>query len=312
MRIVAALGGNALLRRGQTLSAPSQQATIREAATLLAELARRGHQLTVTHGNGPQVGLLALQSSAGPPESVLPLDVLDAESEGWIGYAIELELRNALSAETELVTLLTQIRVDASDTAFSAPAKPIGPVYDEGTARRLAADQGWSIAADGQGWRRVVASPQPLEIVEIAPLRRLIEAGVLVVCAGGGGIPVAFDSAGRLVGVEAVVDKDAASGLLAEKIDADLFVMLTDVDAVYLDYGTPQARAIAGADPAALASSAAEFHAGSMGPKVAAACGFVRATGKRAAIGALADIVSVIDGTAGTTISGDLPGITYR
>ena len=312
MRIVIALGGNALLKRGQPLTAANQLDTLRGAARALAALVAAGHQLILTHGNGPQVGLLALQSAAGPAESALPLDVLDAESEGWIGFAIERELRNALPVGTEVATLLTQIVVARDDPAFAAPAKPIGPMLDEAAARLIAATHHWSIAPDGEGWRRVVASPRPQAIVEIGPIQRLIEAGVIVICAGGGGIPVAAGVDGRMDGVEAVIDKDAASALLAQQVAADLFVMLTDVSGVYLDYGTEHARLIGRADPDALRRHGEAFKAGSMGPKVAAAVSFVAATGRPAAIGALADLSRVIDGDAGTRIISDSGAIGFR
>lgn len=302
MRIVVALGGNALLRRGEVLSAAAQQATIGEAAGLLADAVAAGHQLIITHGNGPQVGLLALQSLAGPPASAMPLDILGAESEGWIGYGIELALRNALPAGATVVTLLTQTLVDARDEAFSHPAKPIGPVYDEETARKLATSYQWSIAPDGKGWRRVVASPRPRGIVEIEPIRHLADSGAIVICAGGGGIPVCREPDGRLAGVEAVVDKDMTGALLARQVDAHLFIMLTDVAGVYLDYGTENARIIGSASPRELAAMAASFGAGSMGPKVAAACAFADETGQRAAIGALGDLMEIIAGTKGTMI----------
>jgi carbamate kinase len=302
VKIVIALGGNALLRRGEVLSAAAQQNTINEAALLLAKAVQAGHQVIVTHGNGPQVGLLALQSAAGPEESILPLDVLGAESEGWIGYAIELAVRNALPDDKMVVTLLTQTLVETTDPAFQAPTKPIGPVYDEATARRLAAAHKWAIAPDGKSWRRVVASPKPLGIVEITSIMRLVELGVIVICGGGGGIPVAKDASGKLHGVEAVIDKDATSALLAAQVSADLFVMLTDVDGVYLDYGKPGQHRLAQASPLQLETEEAQFKAGSMGPKVAAACRFARQTGKRAAIGALADLNEIIAGHSGTSV----------
>lgn len=303
MRIVAALGGNALLRRGEPLTAAAQITSVKRAAAALAGVIAAGHQVTITHGNGPQVGLLALQSAAGPAAGLLPLDVLDAESEGWIGYTIAQELGNALPPGTEIATLLSRVRVDRDDPAFRSPSKPIGPVYDEATARRLAGERGWNIAPDGKFWRRVVASPRPLEVIETPVIRRLITAGVVVVCVGGGGIPVARNAGGALEGVEAVVDKDAASALLAAHVDADLLLLLTDVDAVYLDYGTPAARALHETTPAELRANVAAFQAGSMGPKVAAVCDFVETSGRTAAIGALDDIVAIIAGSAGTRIN---------
>ncbi len=302
LRIVAALGGNALLRRGEALTAQAQQATIATAAGLLAELVAGGDRLVVTHGNGPQVGLLALQSAAGPAASVLPLDVLGAASEGWVGYALELGLRHALPAGAELVTILTQTVVGRDDPAFDAPVKPIGPVYASGAAHRLALARGWVVAPDGQGWRRVVASPKPLRIVEIATIERLAEAGVIVICAGGGGIPVIEAKDGVLEGIEAVIDKDAASALLAIALKADQLVMLTDVPGVYLDYGTDHQRLIRSASPDALKPHTSAFRAGSMGPKVAAACAFAEATGHVAAIGALADCAGLVAATSGTAI----------
>jgi carbamate kinase len=300
MRIVAALGGNALLKRGEPLSAAAQRKNVAQAASQLAALAALGHRLIVTHGNGPQVGLLALQAEAGPPASSQPLDDLDAESEGWIGYALEQELANTLPPGTEIATLLTRIEVKADDPAFAAPSKPIGPVYDEQTAKSLAALRGWRVAPDGKYWRRVVPSPVPVTVLNETSITRLVEAGALVICAGGGGIPVVRDEAGKWHGAEAVIDKDAASALLAARLKADLFLMLTDVDAVYLDYGKPSQRPLSQAKPEDLAGD--EFAAGSMGPKVAAACRFARETGRPAAIGRLQDAVAILAGQAGTRI----------
>jgi carbamate kinase len=303
MRILVALGGNALLRRGETLSAATQQASIVRAAGLLAHEVFAGHHLLITHGNGPQVGLLALQSAAGPRESTMPLDILDAESEGWIGYTIELALRNALPDGAIVVTLLTQVVVDPKDKAFDAPDKPIGPVYDETTAKRLAQERVWSVAQDGKFWRRVVASPKPKEIVEIASIRRLIDTGAIIICGGGGGIPVRRLADGKLSGIEAVIDKDATSALLAEQVGADMFIMLSDVSGVYLDYGSKTQRMITETDPVAMDSHAPSFAAGSMGPKVAAACAFVRATGQVACIGELSNLPDIIERRKGTIIS---------
>lgn len=311
MRIVVALGGNALLRRGESLTATAQQQNIDVAAQVLADIAAAGHQLIVTHGNGPQVGLLALQSASGPAESALPLDVLGAESEGWIGYAIELALRNAAPRGAEIVTLLTQTLVDAADPAFKTPVKPVGPRYDEAAAQRMAADHHWSVAPEGKFWRRVVASPKPLGIVEIASIRRLADAGVIVICAGGGGIPVFARPDGKLAGLEAVVDKDATSALLAAQIGAKMFVMLTDVDGVYLDFGTDHQRMIARAGPQILEAQSAAFKAGSMGPKVRAACDFVTATGHVAGIGPLAAAGAIIRENAGTIVTMKQAGISY-
>jgi carbamate kinase len=303
MRILVALGGNALLRRGETLSAAAQQARIETAAALLAHEIFAGHHLLITHGNGPQVGLLALQSAAGPPDSAMPLDIIGAESEGWIGYTIELALRNALPDGAIVVTLLTQVLVDPEDQAFNAPTKPIGPAYDEATAKILAKERHWPVARDGKFWRRVVASPRPMEIVEIASIRRLIDTGAIIICGGGGGIPVRRLPDGKLAGIEAVIDKDATSALLAEQIGADMFIMLSDVPGAYLDYGKKEQRLITQTDPPRIEAYATYFAAGSMGPKVTSACAFVRATGKPACIGALSDLTEIVEGRKGTIIS---------
>ena len=308
MRIVVALGGNALLKRGEPMTAGTQRANVGRAAASLAELIGAGHQIVVTHGNGPQVGLLALQAAAGPEDGAYPLDILGAESEGMIGYLIEQELDNCLADETLIATLLTQIRVDAKDPAFLAPTKPIGPVYEEATARKLAADRGWQIARDGDKWRRVVASPAPLEILEIKVISLLVERGVVVICGGGGGIPVVARADGSFVGIEAVIDKDWASALLVEQLGADMLLLLTDVDAVYLDFGTPQARRIRSAGAAAL--SVDQFAAGSMQPKIEAAICMATATGKPAAIGRLEDAGAIVLGKAGTTIESGDAGIS--
>lgn len=300
MRLVVALGGNALLRRGEPMRPEVQRANVRTACRALAPVAMT-HELVVSHGNGPQVGLLALQSSAWSPEEASPLDVLGAATEGWIGYLIEQELANLLPPEQELATVLTMVEVDPDDPAFADPTKPIGPVYTAEEAARLAREKGWEMKPDGAHHRRVVPSPEPKRILELATIRLLIEHGCVVICAGGGGIPTVVEpESQRLVGVEAVIDKDRASALLARLLDADLFVMATDVDGVYLDWGTPQARRLDQVTPDELERHA--FAAGSMGPKVEAACAFVRATGHRAAIGALEDLPGIIAGTAGTSV----------
>ena len=299
MRVVVALGGNALLRRGQALTAENQRENVRIAAEALAPIAKE-HELVVSHGNGPQVGLLALQGAAYKPDEAYPLDVLGAETEGMIGYMIEQEMGNLLPQEVPFATILTMIEVDGADPAFQQPTKFIGPVYDKADAERLAAEKGWSIKPDGDKWRRVVPSPAPKRIFELRPIKWLLEKGSIVICAGGGGIPTVYDKKGKLHGVEAVIDKDFASELLARELGADLFIMATDADAVYLDWGTPQARGIKRAAPQAL--SKYDFPAGSMGPKVEAACNFAEATGKAAAIGALADLQGIVMGTAGTTV----------
>jgi carbamate kinase len=310
MRIVVALGGNALLKRGEPMTADAQRANVRRAAVSLAELIREGHQIVVTHGNGPQVGLLALQSAAGPKDGTYPLDILGAETEGMIGYLIEQKLGNLLPEGALLATLLTQVRVDANDSAFGKPTKPIGPVYEEPVARKLADERGWHIARDGDKWRRVVASPLPIEILEMRVISLLVERGVVVICGGGGGIPVVTREDGSLIGVEAVIDKDRASSLLANQLGADMLLLLTDVDAVYLDYGTPQARRIKRVGATALTSD--QFASGSMRPKVEAAKTFVAATGHAAAIGRLEDAAAIIRGHAGTRIEAGEAEIEIR
>jgi carbamate kinase len=303
VRLVVALGGNALLRRGEPLTAEAQRANVRVAAEALAPLAA-GNELVISHGNGPQVGLLALQGG-------WPLDVLGAETEGMIGYVIEQELANALPPGTPLATLLTMVEVDPGDPAFAQPTKFVGPVYERAEAERLARETGWMVRPDGAKWRRVVPSPAPRRIFEIRPIRWLLERGAIVICAGGGGIPTAYASERReLVGVEAVVDKDACSELLARELAADLFVMATDVGAVFLDFGTSRARAIHRASPLALREH--EFPAGSMGPKVEAACAFAEATGKPAAIGALSELAAIARGEKGTIVDRRYAGITYH
>ncbi|WP_370331891.1 carbamate kinase [Mycolicibacterium hippocampi] len=299
MRIVIALGGNALLKRGQPMTADNQRANIRTAAECIAAITA-GNEIVVAHGNGPQVGLLALQAAAYHEVAPYPLDVLGAQTEAMIGYVIEQELGNLLPADQSLATLLTMIEVDRDDPAFEHPTKPIGPVYDRETAEQLRAASGWTIAADGDKFRRVVPSPKPKRIFEIGPIRSLVEHGTIVVCAGGGGIPTMYDEHGDLRGVEAVIDKDLASALLAEQLDADLLVIATDVDGVYLDWGTPAQTRLGRVTPDDLAG--ADFPAGSMGPKVQAACNFTRHTGNEAVIGALSDITRIVDGSTGTRI----------
>ena len=306
MRVVVALGGNALLRRGQPMTAENQRANVRVAAVAMAPIAVE-HELVVTHGNGPQVGLLALQAAASHPDEVFPPDVLGAETEGMIGYLIEQELGNLLPFEKPLATILTMTEVDPDDPAFADPTKFVGPVYDESSAQELAAQKGWVFKPDGSDWRRVVPSPQPRRIFELRPVRWLLEQGAVVIAAGGGGIPTMYVPGTRtLVGVEAVVDKDLASAVLAEQIGADLFVVATEVDAVYVDWGTPRQRAIRQATPDALAELS--FPAGSMGPKVEAASAFVRATGKRSLVGALDQITELVAGQVGTAVEPDVPG----
>ncbi len=306
MRILVALGGNALLRRGEDLTADNQRRNVRLAAQALAPLGRE-HQLVISHGNGPQVGLLALQSASYAPVQPYPLDVLGAQTEGMIGYMIEQELGNILPFEQPFATILSMVEVDPDDAAFASPSKPIGPIYDAAEARRLAAAKGWTMAPDGDHFRRVVASPLPRRIFQIRPVRWLLERGCIVICAGGGGIPTMYGADGKLHGVEAVVDKDRAGALLARELEADLFIMATDAAAVYLDWGRPGQRAIRRAAPRDLEHHA--FAAGSMGPKVEAAIDFATRTGRRAAIGTLTALVEMVDGTAGTQISTDFHGL---
>lgn len=308
MRIVVALGGNALLRRGEPMTADNQRSNIRIAAEQIARIVD-GNELVIAHGNGPQVGLLSLQAAAYTGVTPYPLDVLGAETEGMIGYMIEQELGNLLPAETAFATLLTQVEVDGDDPAFQHPSKPIGPVYSEEEARRLAQEKGWSIAADGDSFRRVVASPRPKRIFEIRPIKWLLEKGSIVICAGGGGIPTMYDSHGKLHGVEAVIDKDLCSALLARQLDSDLLVIATDVAAVFVDWGKPGQKAIEQAHPDEIEKL--DFAAGSMGPKVQAACEFARHTGKPAVIGSLADIHNIIQRRGGTRISTSCVGIVY-
>ncbi len=294
---VVALGGNALLRRGEPASAANQLRAAKQAAQALAPISLEA-RLVVTHGNGPQVGLLALKEDAYAEGAPYPLDVLDAETEGQIGYVVELELDNAIDHQ-DTVTVITRVLVDAGDPAFAEPTKFIGPVYEEAQARTLAAERGWTVKPDGDRWRRVVPSPDPKEIVQLGAIRRLIGGGFLVVCVGGGGVPVIQVDGGH-AGVEAVIDKDLASALLAAGLEADVLVLATDVDAVYLDWGKPGQRAVSRTTAAKLRKHS--FPEGSMGPKVEAACRFVETTGHRAAIGPLEQLPGLIAGTSGTRI----------
>jgi carbamate kinase len=298
MRILLALGGNALLRRGEPASAENQRHNVETAAAAIAELAAE-HEVIVTHGNGPQVGLLALQNEVFPDAPAYPPNVLGAESEGMVGHMLELALRNRLP-ERDVVSVLTEVVVAGDDPAFHKPAKTIGPIYDADEAQRLRRERGWTLGRDGVGYRRLVPSPEPYAIAEIRSLRVLVDAGALVVCAGGGGIPVALNGDGSMHGVEAVVDKDLTAALLARRLDADLLLMLTDVDAVHREWGAPNERPITSAAPGELRSL--NFASGSMGPKVEAACRFTEATGRRAAIGASSDAPQIARGGAGTQV----------
>ena len=298
MRIVIALGGNALLRRSDPMTTEVQRRNVAVAAQAIAPLAAE-HSIVVVHGNGPQVGLLSLQSEAYTGAEPYPLDVLDAGTQGMIGYLIQQELRPLLPPDHQVATLLTMITVHQDDPAFTNPTKFVGPVYDKAAADALAASKGWAFRQDGDSWRRVVPSPKPKQIQEIQPITWLLDKGAEVICAGGGGIPTMPDH-GALAGVEAVIDKDLAAELLAENVNADLFVMATDVDGVYVDWGTPQQRRLGQVTPEELAAH--NFPAGSMGPKVQGATRFATKTGNRGAIGALADIAAIVAGEAGTSV----------
>ena len=301
--VVIALGGNALLQRGEPVSADVQRKNMRRAGASIAEVARE-HHVVLTHGNGPQVGLLALQEASYSDIFQNPLDVLGAETEGMIGYLVEQELSNRLPGR-EILTLLTRVEVDPDDPAFDNPTKPIGPVFEPEEAKRLAKNLGWSLTPDGDGLRRVVPSPLPIDIIPARIFRRLLVRGVLVVCAGGGGIPVIRDEEKGWVGVEAVIDKDMTASLLAEEVGAHGLVMLTDVPAVQRGFGTPEARDIGKTTPGELREIMDEFPAGSMGPKITAAMRFVENTGGFAAIGSLDDADGIVRQEAGTVVLPD-------
>ena len=300
MRVVIALGGNAILKRGELLTAENQRQNVRRAAIAIGQVIEAGHEVIITHGNGPQVGLMALQDAAYDQALASPFDVLGAETEGMIGYLIEQELGNVMPAKNEVATLLTQVEVDATDPAFRNPTKQIGPVYGRKEAAELAARHGWVMVPDGSHFRRAIASPQPKRILEIGVIRLLIEHGITVICTGGGGIPVVRQKNDSYIGIEAVIDKDHASGLLAREISADALLMLTDVDGVYLGWGTAQQRRLEFAKPNELSSYS--FEAGSMGPKVRAAVDFVAGGGKTAGIGRLEDALNILGRRAGTNI----------
>ena len=300
MRIVAALGGNALLERGETPDAEIQERHILRAVEALAPLSK-AHDLVITHGNGPQVGLLALESDADPALTrAYPLDALGAQTQGMIGYWLAQALRNAVP-DRSFAAVVCQTVVNRDDPAFALPSKFVGQVYDEAQAQSLARGRGWEVRLDGSGWRRVVASPKPREIVELAVIEHLLDGGIGVICSGGGGIPVVRDKGGRLVGIEAVVDKDRTAALLAQLLRADALLLLTDVPAVEVDHGTPSARAIRHTSVEELRGL--QFPEGSMGPKVEAACDFARATGHTAAIGRLEDAEALLEGTVGTIVT---------
>jgi carbamate kinase len=313
-RVVVALGGNALLPRGLAMTIEHQRAAVAVACEHLAPVATV-HELVVAHGNGPQIGLLALEAAAYESTAhgvvpAYPLDVLGAETQGMVGYLVQVEMGNRLAAGRSLVTVLTMVEVDADDPAFGAPTKPIGPRVAATEAARWEAERGWTFGPDGDGLRRLVPSPAPRRIIEVDQIAALVDGGSVVICAGGGGIPVVADGPGRLRGVEAVVDKDLASARLACDLRADALVLATDVQAVFLGFGTRSSRAVTLAHPdALLARHRAEFGAGSMLPKVVAACDFARTTGRPAVIGGLADIEAMVGGTGGTRISTGASGV---
>jgi carbamate kinase len=298
---VVALGGNALLRRGDPLTSEVQRRNARIAAEAIAPMAAE-HDVVVVHGNGPQPALLSPQTESHPGAVTYPLDVLDAGTQGMVGYLIQQELRSLLPPPHQVATLLTMVVVDPNDPAFARPAKFVGPVYDKDTADALARKKGWTFRRNGAAWRRVVPSPKPQQILEIQPITWLLDRGAVVLCAGGGGVPTMYPSSrlGTLVRVEVVIDKDLASELLAEEVRADLFLMATDVDGVYLHWGSPAQRRLGQVTPEELACY--EFAAGSMKPKAEAAARFAAKTGGRAAIGALSDIAAIAAGQAGTNV----------
>jgi carbamate kinase len=300
VRIVVALGGNALLERGQKPDAEVQEANVRRAVDSLAPLADE-HELVITHGNGPQVGVLALQSASDPHLTTpYPFDVLGAQTQGMIGYWILQAMQNRLPGR-QVAAIINQTLVEAADPAFADPSKFVGEMYSHEEATRLAAERGWTVKPDGGGWRRVVGSPRPQRVVETRLIRLLLESGAVVVCAGGGGVPVIRDEHGELRGVEAVVDKDLTSAVLAEALDADVLLVVTDVHHVMRDFGEPAQSAILRETPAGLRSL--DFAAGSMGPKVDAVCRFVELTGGMAAIGSLDDATVILAGDAGTIVT---------
>ncbi|MCL4114338.1 carbamate kinase [Vibrio lentus] len=296
--VVVALGGNALLRRGEPLEADVQRRNIETAVKTISEIAKV-YNVVLVHGNGPQVGLLALQGLEYKKVNPYPLDVLGSETQGMIGYMLMQEFKNYLP-NRNISCMLTQMTVDPNDPAFADPTKPIGPIYEEAEARELAEKFHWIVKPDGQHFRRVVPSPRPTGIVEHDAITQLIDAGHLVICTGGGGIPVKKEN-GKLVGVEAVIDKDMSAAFLAKQLDADALLILTDADAVYLDWGKPTQHALRSTTPNELAKFT--FDAGSMGPKIEASCEFIQQGGKVVGIGALEDGLQILQGQAGTNIT---------
>ncbi len=307
MRIVIALGGNAMLQRGQPLEASIQRENIRKAAEVIARVSQN-HEVILTHGNGPQVGLLALQNAAYDKVSPYPLDVLGAETAGMIGYMMEQELYNQMPG-AQVATLVTQTLVDNNDPAFQDPTKFVGPVYSKDEAEALAAEKNWAIKADGEYFRRVVPSPLPSSIIEVNIIKQLSEMGTLVICSGGGGVPVRKDEDGKLHGVEAVVDKDLTAALLAEQLSADALIIMTDVNAVCINFGQPDQEKIHKASTTTIREL--NFPAGSMGPKIDSCANFVEKGGRFAAIGSLYDVEQIVTGQAGTWITDEIEGISF-
>lgn len=300
MRVVIALGGNAILKRGEPMTVANQRLNVRHAAEAIAKVIDAGHHVIITHGNGPQVGLMALQDMAYDPTLASPIDCLVAETQGLIGYLLQQELSNVTDSKKEFATLLTRIEVDPSDVAFNNPTKPIGPIYNKTEAIAMTAKYGWTMMPDGPHFRRAVPSPMPKRILEIAMVKLLVENGMSVICGGGGGIPVVLRDGGSYMGTEAVIDKDHASGLLAREINADALLLLTDVDGVYVDWGTSQQQRLTSVTPADLSSH--KFLAGSMGPKVEAAIDFAALGQTITGIGRLEDALEILEGRAGTIV----------
>ncbi|MDN5766959.1 MAG: carbamate kinase [Humibacillus sp.] len=308
MRVVVALGGNALAKRGEPMTADRLRANVKSTCLALAGLALE-HEVVITHGNGPQVGLLALQNLAYRDVAAYPLDILGAETQGMIGYVIQQELTNALAGAREVAAIVTTAVVEDDDPAFSHPTKLIGPQYSAQDAAEAAAEYRWTIARDGNLFRRVVPSPNPVRIQQTPIVRLLLETDRLVVCVGGGGVPVRIDDRGREIGMQAVVDKDLASAALAAELDADTLIMLTDSDYVSENWGTPEQRDILTATPEAIAELA--FEEGSMRPKVDAAIRVAKAGG-RALIGPLDRLDDLLARRVGTEIRSDVAeGIVF-
>ena len=300
MRVVIALGGNAILKRGEPMTAENQRSNVKSAAEAIAKVIDAGHQVVITHGNGPQVGLMALQDLAYDPALASPIDCLVAETQGLIGYLLQQELSNATGGNKEFATVLTQIEVDLNDVAFNQPSKPIGPVYSKSEAALVTGKYGWTMIPDGEHFRRAVPSPKPKRIIEIDALKLLVKNGTIVICVGGGGIPVALREGDIYSGVEAVIDKDHASGLLARELDADALLLLTDVDGVYLGWGTEKQKRLTSIAPTEL--SLHNFAAGSMGPKVQAAIEFASLGNTVSGIGRLQDAGEILNQRAGTIV----------